>query len=122
MPVPPNVLGHMIAARFNARDARRLLEATEVFAGSPLLARVKETELAAAAAVREAEAIGRRERFMAIMRGEVDPYVGEGADGFRRTAQVCRDERDTLDRSDPRWAHLDAEAEAWEQAAMRASA
>ena len=42
------------------------------------------------------------------------PYVGTGADGARRSAEIDRTEADTLDRSDPRWDRLQLSASAWE--------
>lgn len=49
--------------------------------------------------------------------GHREPYVGEGADGCRASAQIDREEADQLDRSTDRWAELQASAEAWEQQA-----
>jgi hypothetical protein len=48
------------------------------------------------------------------MTGHRHPYVGEGADGARRSAQIDREEAGTLDRADPRRAALEASAERWE--------
>lgn len=42
------------------------------------------------------------------------PYVGAGADGCRRSAQVDLDERDTLDELNPRREVLAMSAHAWE--------
>jgi hypothetical protein len=47
------------------------------------------------------------------------PYVGEGADGARRSAQIDREEADTLDSSDPRRDELLLSAAAWELQAER---
>lgn len=46
-----------------------------------------------------------------------DPYVGEGADGARRSARIDREEVDGLDAADPRREGLLASAEAWEEQA-----
>jgi hypothetical protein len=43
-----------------------------------------------------------------------DPYVGAGADGCRRSAQVDLEEADTLDELNPRREVLAASARAWE--------
>lgn len=43
-----------------------------------------------------------------------NPYVGEGADGARRSAEIDRTEADGLDVADPRYSELQASAEAWE--------
>lgn len=48
-----------------------------------------------------------------------EPYVGEGADGCYRSAQIDREEADGLDRSDPRHDEVLASAEAWEQQAAQ---
>ena len=48
-----------------------------------------------------------------IRAGEVDPWVGNGADGCRRSAAVERDELATLAADDPRRDELAARAEAW---------
>lgn len=45
------------------------------------------------------------------------PYVGEGAHGCLRSAQIDREERDGLDRDDPRVVELTASAQAWERQA-----
>lgn len=45
------------------------------------------------------------------------PYVGEGVDGCRRSAQIDREEADGLDLRDPRRVELLASAESWEQRA-----
>jgi hypothetical protein len=45
------------------------------------------------------------------------PYVGEGAGGARRSAQIDREEADTLDPDDPRRDQLLASAEEWERQA-----
>jgi hypothetical protein len=45
------------------------------------------------------------------------PYVGEGADGARRSAQIDRGEAATLDTDDPRRATLLESAARWEQQA-----
>jgi hypothetical protein len=47
------------------------------------------------------------------------PYVGEGSDGCRRSAQIDREESHTLDRSDLRRDHLLASAERWERQVER---
>jgi len=43
------------------------------------------------------------------------PYVGEGADGGRRSAQIDREEATTLDADDPRRAMLLESTARWEQ-------
>jgi hypothetical protein len=48
----------------------------------------------------------------------IAPYVGEGEDGCRRSAQIVRDEVATLDVADPRLPGLLAQAEAWDRRAM----
>jgi hypothetical protein len=45
------------------------------------------------------------------------PYVGDGADGARRSAQIDRKEAATLDAEDPRRATLLESAARWEQQA-----
>lgn len=50
------------------------------------------------------------------------PYVGEGADGCRRSAQIDREEADILDVADSRRAYLHGSAEAWEAQAQRMAA
>lgn len=57
------------------------------------------------------------QRLRIIRGGTAIPYVGEGADGCRRTAQVLRDEIATLATGDPRADSLEAEAQAWDDAA-----
>jgi hypothetical protein len=47
------------------------------------------------------------------------PYVGEGADGCRRSAQIDREEADILDVLDPRLEQLHASAQLWEAQAER---
>lgn len=42
------------------------------------------------------------------------PYVGEGADGCQRSAQIDREEAQTLDRANPRVELLEASAARWE--------
>lgn len=42
------------------------------------------------------------------------PYVGDGADGARRSAEIDRTEADGLDRRDPRVEQLLASAAAWD--------
>ena len=42
------------------------------------------------------------------------PYVGDGADGARRSATIDRDELDTLDRDDPRYDTIAESAERWD--------
>ena len=42
------------------------------------------------------------------------PYVGEGVDGLRRSAQIDRAEADGLDRANPRRAELLASARRWD--------
>lgn len=49
--------------------------------------------------------------------GHREPYVGEGAEGARRSAEIDRTEADTVDRDTSRHAELLASAEAWEQQA-----
>lgn len=46
-----------------------------------------------------------------------NPYVGSGADGARRSANIDRDELDTLDRDDPRWDAIVDSIERWERQA-----
>lgn len=46
-----------------------------------------------------------------------EPYVGEGADGCYRSAQIDREEADGLNLDDPRHAERLASAEKWEQQA-----
>jgi len=46
------------------------------------------------------------------------PYVGEGADGCHRSAQIDREEADALDVLDPRRDLAHASAEAWERQAQ----
>lgn len=50
------------------------------------------------------------------------PYVGDGADGARRSAEVDRNEADTLDRDDPRRDELLASADRWEEQAAQLEA
>jgi hypothetical protein len=45
------------------------------------------------------------------------PYVGEGADGARRSAQIDREEADTLPWDDPRRVTLQMSAARWNQQA-----
>lgn len=45
------------------------------------------------------------------------PYVGEGADGCRRSAEIDRNEADTVDSSDPRKDYLLGSAARWIQQA-----
>jgi len=47
------------------------------------------------------------------------PYVGEGADGARRSAQIDREELELLDRLDPRRDELTASADEWDRQATR---
>lgn len=49
----------------------------------------------------------------AIREGNVLPWVGEGADGCRRSAQVAADELATLARDDERRPRLEAARQAW---------
>lgn len=51
---------------------------------------------------------------------ERNPYVGAGADGARRSAEIDRTEADGLDRDDPRRDEVLASAERWDQQAVRA--
>lgn len=46
--------------------------------------------------------------------GSVEPWVGHGADGARRSAAIARDELGTLAMSDPRYDDLEAQALAWD--------
>jgi hypothetical protein len=52
------------------------------------------------------------------------PYVGEGADGYRRSAQIDREELDSLDHRDPVDLHrgrvIAVSAAAWERLAEEA--
>lgn len=52
------------------------------------------------------------------MSAHVTPYVGEGAEGCRASAQIDREEAQTLDRFDPRRDELYASAERWEERAQ----
>lgn len=52
-----------------------------------------------------------------IRAGGVDPWVGTGTDGARRSAQVARDEIASLVTCDPRRAELEAQAAAWDACA-----
>jgi hypothetical protein len=47
------------------------------------------------------------------------PYVGEGAEGCRRSAQIDREEADTLDVGDPRREQLRSSAQLWQAQAER---
>lgn len=51
------------------------------------------------------------------MNGWRNPYVGSGADGARRSANIDRDELDTLDQDDPRRPAIEASIERWERQA-----
>lgn len=51
-----------------------------------------------------------------------NPYVGAGADGARRSAQIDREEVDGLDRDDPRRDQLLASADAWDRQAAELDA
>lgn len=46
-----------------------------------------------------------------------NPYVGSGADGARRSANIDRDELDTLDTDDPRREAIEESIERWEKQA-----
>ena len=46
-----------------------------------------------------------------------NPYVGSGADGARRSADIDRDELDTLDTDDPRREALEESVRRWERQA-----
>lgn len=46
-----------------------------------------------------------------------NPYVGSGADGARRSANIDRDELDTLDLDDPRREAIEESASRWERQA-----
>jgi hypothetical protein len=48
-----------------------------------------------------------------IRSGQVAPWVGEGADGARRSAQVCADEIATLDHNSLRRIELQTQRQAW---------
>lgn len=66
------------------------------------------------------EVLGRlRRRRLNELAGNTTPYVGEGADGCRRSAQIIRDELATLDAGDPRRELLEELAFAWDAAAIR---
>jgi hypothetical protein len=53
------------------------------------------------------------------MSGRVwNPYVGKGAEGMRASAQIDREEADTLDSGDPRREELLARADEWERRAF----
>lgn len=55
-----------------------------------------------------------------ILRTALAPYVGEGADGCRRSAQIVRDELATLPAGDARRGELEAQAQAWDERARMA--
>ena len=58
-----------------------------------------------------------------IRDGEVQPWVGEGASGCRRSAQIAREEADTLaDHEVSYRASLEAQAQAWEARAAELEA
>lgn len=46
-----------------------------------------------------------------------EPYVGEGADGARRSAQIDREEADTYPTGGDRWQDCHSSALAWERQA-----
>jgi hypothetical protein len=46
-----------------------------------------------------------------------EPYVGQGADGARRSAQVDREEADTLAPGSRAWNQAHLSAERWERQA-----
>jgi hypothetical protein len=46
-----------------------------------------------------------------------NPYVGTGADGARRSANIDRDELDTLDTDDPRREAIQDSIDRWERQA-----
>ncbi|HSE44883.1 MAG TPA: hypothetical protein VLA89_06100 [Gemmatimonadales bacterium] len=48
-----------------------------------------------------------------------NPYVGSGADGARRSANIDRDELDTLDTDDPRREAIEESIRRWEDQAER---
>jgi hypothetical protein len=52
-------------------------------------------------------------------RGWRNPYVGSGADGARRSANIDRDELDILDRDDPRRPAIEESIERWERQAVQ---
>ena len=52
-----------------------------------------------------------------MSRGDRLPYVGEGADGARRSANIDRSEAEGLDRDDPQREWALASAEAWDRQA-----
>lgn len=54
--------------------------------------------------------------------GHRHPYVGSGADGARRSAEVDRAEAHTLDRTDPRYAQLLERAADWDAQAAELEA
>lgn len=47
----------------------------------------------------------------------IAPYVGEGADGCERSAQIVRDELATLPAGDARRGELEEQAQAWDERA-----
>lgn len=49
----------------------------------------------------------------AIAEGHVDPWIGEGADGCRRSARIAEDELDSMDADDERRPRLEAARDAW---------
>lgn len=50
------------------------------------------------------------------------PYVGEGSDGARRSAEIDREEADGLDRDDPRYGLLLTSAAEWDAQAREEEA
>lgn len=54
--------------------------------------------------------------------GHRNPYVGDGADGARRSAQIDREEADGLDRDDPRYDEVLASAARWDEQARELEA
>jgi hypothetical protein len=56
---------------------------------------------------------------MADNRKQREPYVGEGADGARRSAQIDREEADTYAPGSLAWNRLLLSAERWEEQARR---
>lgn len=56
---------------------------------------------------------------MPVDHGWRNPYVGSGADGARRSADIDRDELDILDLDDPRREYLEESVERWERQAEK---
>jgi hypothetical protein len=55
------------------------------------------------------------------MTGFRTPYVGDGAEGARRSAAIDREEADVTDPADPRYGVLLASARLWDEQARAAA-